>query len=688
MQSLSYLHEVELIGFWLSFTVIGAAAFICLYNFARSRNNLYVKYLRDLQPITILFISTCFGILAMGLSFIPGYLFHLNMAILIWYYFLLLILSLAIIISNYKKLLYKLSASLKSRDGIYYVLLCIAVIALAVNASLAWHIGESVQYDSALHMARVNSVSNGHMSLLDPFFGYNGVYDLRYSINVTSTILGLGSRILGINAITIWAHSYAWFTTMLCFGVASLCEFFLASDRSLRKYVGLIVMTLAPFMANIHHLFVESNMPSKVVTMWQALFFIGLYVYMKTKNPVILLAGTLLIAMTQPMMAAVGVAFIGLFCAVLLAFRSISFKQLVMFAVVVVILVGPVLLELSSHSFLKSDPAAWNAGDGSYGVLNLHHIGHYLIQKPQLTFPLPDLLFYTIAALSLISARGLKNRWLQMSLLLTLLALTLRFYNQNLTIFVGLICLLVTVKDRFLKLAILLSSLLYPLIVYNPLLTTRLSSDLPPWFLERIQSWDIFGIVGIFAALYYAFIRQAAQWKFARNHWMIYVSLSAFIVLVTVASSGGLGPDPYANIPSQKYETRSIFQPFVPFLNQQVVLVADTRYASPSYVPVVANAYLVGGLSAAQADPTANIVRRDQCVDEIVKSLSPVDIRAAKVTSIIVNTSEYPDLLHQLESSQYFTYKASDERWELFQLSRSPSVNYSHNTVCEIPYGQ
>ena len=97
MHPLTVLQTVGLVGFWLSITFIGDGLLLLLQQKIAS-------YLKEQSFVVSIFISTALGVTAVGLIFLPAYIFSLPLAFVEVGYFGLCLASFIVFVIHRKRL--------------------------------------------------------------------------------------------------------------------------------------------------------------------------------------------------------------------------------------------------------------------------------------------------------------------------------------------------------------------------------------------------------------------------------------------------------------------------------------------------------------------------------------------------------------------------------------------------------
>ena len=333
--------------FWLSFVAIGAALCLTwdwLYGKWQKRS-VFLRFMGQTHPFIIFLALFAIGLLSIVPFIVPAYFLEWTMRAASITYLWITIASLIVIGVSFKRWwpwLWRRTKMIRGRTWLVAVPL-VAILLTDALASL-W-IGASVSEgsDTYVHLAKINLLLDGRFTLDDPFFGHNGVVESRYHVNLLLGLYALGAHVTHITALQVWDYSFA-FWRMLGW-LSMFATAWVVLPKVVRWRWSYIVLACVPFL--YVYKFYTASYPNRVAGIWFTLIIIGLYRLFRKNDPVLLLVGSVLVALTHPTYAVIAFGFYALISVVMLILRQFRKAHILPLIAASLITLAPVALTLS-----------------------------------------------------------------------------------------------------------------------------------------------------------------------------------------------------------------------------------------------------------------------------------------------------------------------------------------------------
>lgn len=579
--------------FWLSFAVVGAGIWLAWAFFLRKihKPSRFLPFLRSTHPFLLFLVSFATGFTAMAPIIIPAFLLEWSLQTVLVLYIVLLGLSLVSIIGTCKKWWPWLLQRMRMIRKRTWLMAIPIVLILVGDFVLSLWVGGTISPDSDayVHMAKINLLLDGRFTLDDPFFGYNGVIESRYHVNILLAMYALGAKVTAVSALHIWELSSAFWRLMMWISLFSVAWTFL--PKMVRWRWSYLVLAALPFFYSYKMYF--AVYPNKTVAIWFALVIVGLLRLFQKKDCTLLIIGSVLVSLTHPSYAIIALGLVGLVGIIMLATRSFKTSHIVPTLAVLCILAAPVVYTLSfpnnmsDKTFADTQVMLTKAGDFTY--LNIR-------TSPQ--------------------------NWMDWTLLLSSLAAYVYFIvrsrgwvQRGLTI--GLV-------------------VYFALIAYNPPLLEMTKETVPLWLLARFQEINRLAVIAPMVG--FLVVITCLTFRLKKHRWLIptleiiVVGWLCFISVPQIQRYINQRPDLYEQA-NQKLERITEVKDT---LHHQVVLSElDTSYDIATLAP--SN---VVDITENHASPMTDIDTRRKCGEQLRAFLEGKDLRAAGVTRVLASTPD------------------------------------------------
>jgi hypothetical protein len=669
--------------FWFSFSLIGWVFFRLCTVCARS-----IQLPKNLHFLVRFFIYFAMGFATFLPVVVISYIFELKMSVLIVSYILVLTLSVYIGVKNLLRIKFY-----KRKDLFRDKLLLLLLLGLVVDYVLCLYSGGPVFYDTPLQLAKIKMFMESGLSFADPFYGYNGVVDPRYSANFINAFIALAGKLLRVNsAVAVWFYSFAFCRLIIWLGIFSFLRVFLP-QKVKKEWSSLVLILCLIFQGG---LFTYAIIPNRLVFAWTMLFMIGLKIWFEQKSSLIIIIASLLIATTH----AINSLIAGLFMLALLIFwicvESFSMKQISVFMTCLTILVVPVVYNLHYPSRINKNQAYYNAGSVSEGSqITADDTGKLHSNPDHVNLVGIILSALVLSVLFFILAITQKRVLRFVLLILGWLLFVLLLYDFRIIGLAGAIIFVFSARNLMTKATIILAMTCYALIAYNPILLRILSGRVPPWFLDRFIDVNQFSLVTPYVGIV-AFVWLFAVFlKFPRDRVLTYVGPLVILVGTFLLLPNYFLKTTYTTSRSDLLikNNRELFheyeqaQTLQPLLDSEVIFVpsSDLEFILS---PATGKNVLWHGMDV-NGSPMTDVVKRKLCSNVLNTKLELNDLHAARIQKIAVRRSEAnQQFIDMAASKPYIRTVAQSDNYIVFEVIMD-SVDYvnSANSECNIPYG-
>ena len=669
---------------WFSFSLIGVAA-ILISNivFATRWQTLrqFIGFIDKTPPAITLLITLITGLVSLSPIVIVSYCFNFPIVVPLVSYLGAMFIALVVIYKHRLLLLTKIRQYESPTLG--QLLLFILVLApLIFDFIMSLRSGAPLYGDAPIQIAKIHFFLTNHVTLNDPYFSYNGVIDPRYSTNLLNAYQSMIAKFLGITAVRVWLYSYGFYRLVIWLSI-----FALAWTLFPKKYKPLsyVLLALSPILFS--QLFINANLPDRIVFAWICLFIVGLRRWLEDRDYILLLVGSLMIATTHALFALIGLAYISLLVLSLSLFRRITKHDLYVFGLSFIILLMPVALNLYYPNHTNQDPTAYNPGLAppplkDYGPFHISML-------PALD--ITTIIIYLTIFLCIVLADKSKSQLIKLTAYcLSIISLFIWFNYAYLALF-GYGLLLYMCKSVKLKIAFVCLVLLYPLIIYNPLFWHIVKQDVPPWVIYRFSYFNVVGLLAPILGLAVFTIIPINRWFRHKPAYCLLASVVSLLILAYAVNNSSLH-DSYIswrsvhNDNATQLNNLDLIQVLSPHLKNQVIFSNDTDLST--YIPDVVTSNVIDFLPQNEA-PMSNIAARSRCAAILTGNLNYTDLAASK-TTIILTDGSYTATVKNLSQHQHnIITVARDGENYLFAIKYGASPkNGTTSEACSLAYGQ
>jgi hypothetical protein len=702
--------------FWFSFIIIGLGLLL-LYRrtwLLHHAEPPFWKFFSMSSVLIKLFMAFLIGV---GICIVPiavAYVFELPIVWLSLFYLCLLIGSVTFMASQYSFLIRSVRIKPTKRHVALYILV---LVALGFDYAVSLWTGVSFNGDAPLHLAKIQLfLNNDHLTLADPFVGYNGILDLRYSTNIAYALQAIGASLLHLTALKFWFYSYAFSRWLVWLSLFTLAKVFL--PQSTPKEWPYIILILCPFMYN-GYFFTNAELPHAVVLIWISSFLVGLKLLFETNSKFLVLLAALLIATTHALAALEVIGFLVILILILALSKAISRQQLVTLATAVCLLAVPVganaVIPSRSTAIANTKTTAY----GLHGVgLEERKLGPIVMSLPRLSttpeaFSPLDLKFFLVGAF-LVPYVFLLKRVRQPAIKIftfsLILIVALEAFNVAYASLFGSIYLIYKLKNKQLKILVLLATIYYALIAYNPIVLTLTQNKIPLWFIARFQDFNTLAyvtpIIGMLAA-YEGLGRYIQVPKRAGSYYWLLAILAVVAVLPShpfpISATSATTFNRQAHVQNaEAYTSIDNLRRFNPLTDNQVVYTNDPQIIN--FLGMVTTSKQIGLIDNEQSNQEQNLNLRTGCQQRIFQGLGLADLRAARVTTVILipggsdGYTAYGDIFtfHSRElqpyaladSLPYLRFEKQIGQDRIYRVIGQASNQAIASSVCQIPYKQ
>ncbi len=594
--------------YWVSICLIGFA----LLNSLKDRFGplLEFKGIKDNIAFIILF-SFSLGSLAIGILSIPLYILRAPSLVGLIIYILLALLSL-LYIGN---ILWLRRATLVSRLRLSgenkVILFAFSVLAMALVGDFVTSgiFGTTLANgsDSYVHISRILSISQYGFSLDDGFL--RGVVESRYNINVIYSLYIPAIQLFHLLPADAWNSSLGFFRLMQWVAIAAFSYFITRSWLKTDQYKAKLFAVAATIFAIAIYAGTnfKAGYPNIVINLWLILLIIGLSVMIsetrKNIGGILLLAASLLIALTHPTYSLMSFMYVTCFAVLMLLAEytqhrkiELSKKLLYMGASAMILLLSPLFT-----NFFPDRMTAESFNFGAFDTVKMFGVDVLRIIMPTSVYEWSIFIVISIGYIYLMRE-------------------LLRRHNVNLVLLVSL-----------------LLSFVY-LTSYNPFFMALVHSKLPIWVVGRFSAMNALQYVSITLGFYaiYQYVKHKKPQKVyqAFGYGALIVFALTYCISTGVASYRSF----YANTKGDDHGYRDFIHRTYDSLygvippGSLVVTPASNAYFLPAVIPVH-----VIAIDSTHATPVADSDDRLACATKLQSSLfSATDLRIINADYIII----------------------------------------------------
>lgn len=666
--------------FWFSFAIIGYAIVkATLRLFPSSGYATIVNNINKMHALVGLLHYFVVGFLAGAIITTPSYIIGLPIIAVSTVYVLLLVVSTIVLVREWRHIKVHWHAKLHL-DWLLIVVGCVLLFDYVYALHMAPHLLAS---DTWVHIAKVNQMSTGFVTLADPFFGYNGVVDVRYSANLIHALMAVGAHTLHISATNMWLYSVGFFRLLMWLSISSLVWVTLP-EKVRRSWVYGLLCVL-PFISPVF--FVISIYPDRVALVWTAIALIGLLLLESIQGRYLFIVGCVLVALTHALNALMFGMFIVFLFGVWLITRQLNKGAYLTLLTGTLICLAPVAVLVHYPNLTVLSEKAVNAAPLSGAKLEFVHIKSMKIA----VLPFREL-FNTIIILGTCFLYWLLRKADKRSRLnsplffggFLLLTAILLGYSSAAIGFMGLMYLAIVQRDLRRRLVVGCLTVFYALIIYNPLVLPLLLDKLPPWGIARFRELNVFAVfapvVTVFAAVDYLL----TQWKRVSQKMVVAIGVCMLLFVV---------PFPYrpsfvGAIYKGQENSREILQQQAELEHAagsiRGTVYTGTNHQLPFLIASVTHVSLVN-LNVYAAPPMVNGVLRQQCSDKLANSLEQKDLQAASVETVVLDSTTDNKLVALADDRSYLQPLSKGRYYRIYAVSKQIAAGAS---TCKIPYRQ
>ncbi len=705
--------------FWFSFFLVGLAGLLLwrrLFS-AKANKSAICKFLNETHFGISAFVIYATGLAALIPFVVAGYVFEWPLAALATIYLVVLALSVFIIVLDHSLIWQFLRKRIKWRDSNWLINGALVFAFLAFDFVTSLHSGTPLDGDSPDHIAFIQSMLNTHMNLADPFFGYNGVLDLKYSTNLLNAYQAIIAHILNLQAYAIWIYSYAFYKLILWASFFAIAKVFLPKKApNTWAYIILIVTILA----NRNILTIYAELPHCIVFAWFSLFLIGLKQLIEKKSAYILVLASLLIAVTHSVAALTAATFLVIMIILFLLFRKNLKLRLSTATVALIILLVPVVAnKLIPTRYTGGFDTNYVGADGIHNsALYTYRVGSIILPHlkaglyTQYASPFVDIHLFLMTLLLIpyvIFLKKLKKSPIKLLALIIIALAALAVFNIEYVSIIGYIYLIYVARSKLLKFTLFCLFIFYVVIAYNPIVLTATFNSLPLWVLTRFQDFNTIAVIAPIIGTLVLFKLLTEYWDYPelyKNYTiLIIIGIAVFLPLhkfpINIQSIFTQNSTQHQESTADAIAVKQL-NSFSKYINNKVIFTDDIGVTS--YINFVDTDGYTGQIYNKLSSQSANIVIRQKCQIALTNNLSINDLKAANVSYIVLapglnKTLQYTDYsYHQLRLQKIDYIKAknlsylklvdSSGSYDLYKVNFSYAQPSNSNSVCYLPYGQ
>jgi hypothetical protein len=223
------------------------------------------------------------------------------------------------------------------------------------------------------------------------------------------------------------------------------------------------------------------------------------------------------------------------------------------------------------------------------------------------------------------------------------LVVALEAFNVVYASLFGSVYLIYKTKNKQLKVLILLATVYYSLLAYNPLVLTLTQGKIPLWFIARFQDFNslayVTPIIGLLAA-YESLVRYIQVPKKFGGYYLLLAVLAVSLVVFPShpfpISTTLVRSFNRQNHIQNAADYRAIgkLQQFNQLADNQVIYTNDPEIIN--FLGIVTTGQQIGLVDNPQSNQAQNFDRRTKCQQAIFQGLGLANLRAAKVSTVIL----------------------------------------------------
>jgi hypothetical protein len=707
--------------FWFSFVLVGLALFLLYRRFyaKHSTYSSFYKFLKETHKgiAFLLAFVTGIGILAPVVALF--YIFEWQLNYLSDIYLIFLIVSIFVITLNFKFLSKQLGSSLRHPSKRWLLNGGLVAAALIFDYVVSIKTGSPLDNDVPLHLAKIQLFLNqAHLTLADPFVGYNGILDLRYSTNLLSALQAIIAHLLQWPAYKVWFYSYAFYRLIIWTSLFALFRMFLPKARKEWAYM---ILILCPFVYT-GYFFSYAELPHCIVLAWICLLLVGLKLLFERGSFYVLLLSALLIATTHALASSICIVFLVLLIAIInLKKRTASIKKqnLTIIATILVLSLAAIANLIYPDRTTEIYPNAQTMGPGLHSLalfnykwgpivlpnlIKSFHANYSLFAVSTFSFLIAIVLLGAVIFLNRIKQTIIKKGAL---ILITTIGLSI--FNALYVSVVGYIFLAHQIKDRRSKILVILAIVFFAIIAYDPITLTLVHNHFPLWTIARFEDFNTFAYIAPILGLLVIYSSLVKYWgfnKLAGGYLLIPLILVVGLFnknSFPVSTSNILNfNNQQQSLVSLQYSQLAQYDSFNSYLKDQVVFTNDPTISQT--LPIETTGKYVGFIFAPLASQAENYNLREQCQETLFKHLNLNDLEAAKVTQVVLapgnddGTPYWSGILSFTGGNQpqkiaaqrpYLKFETRIDGDSLYAVKTdSKDKKISTSSTCDIPYRQ
>jgi|GEM_PF-7117512 len=693
--------------FWLSFSLIGLAALLW-YHKLRPQFAL-PRLLYSWHPFVLFLVCFATGVGVFALPAVIWFVFSWPLTLFIWLYILVLVGALSTLWLQREGLRAIFGQVKLSRGSL--ITLSILGLIIALEYCMALWTGPDLNDDTPVHVAHIQLiVSLHHFTLSDPFTGYNGILDPRYSANLLYALNALAASLFHLTAYKVWVYSFAFFKLLLGFGTFSLIRVFFA--KSIPKIWAYYILILMPFFS-FTYFYNYAELPHNVALVWTACLFIGLKLMFERGSYGLFFVSIILLGTTHVLASTYVLAFLGLLVVVGLLLKLVSFAQ------VRALILGMILLGLplfvnqlvpgrSSTLGLK-DTTGHGLHTVDLEIKRTHNIVWPLVRivdpgayrtptNGQFSFLIDP---WALPAVGILAAyvvllKRLKSTRIKQGVLLLLTGAVLGLFNTLYLSFVTFVYLLKHTKHKGVKLTLFLAIIFYGAIALNPVALTVLYGHIPLYVIARFEDLNVFAFFAPLLGVFILYRWVARYWgipKMERGVSVVILMLVAGAVLYRfpLNTASILSFDKGARQQTRyDYKVVDSLKPLDAYLRNQVIY-TNNNHVNYWYPMIASNQ--VGEVLNNQSSQQNNLPQRRMCSAKLETDLAQSDLQAARVTRVVLSVGKdaskfQTETARTASQKPYLQAMYRDNTYAIYKVVVFPRATPAPHSVCAIPYGQ
>lgn len=522
----------------------------------------------------------------------------------------------------------------------------LSVMLVLVLVDLVYHlfIGGLIGADGFIHVSKIRHLMEDGFTLTDAYYGV--APETRHTIGVMHTLIAVPSW-LGVDPIT------SWYASEVFFRIAKISAVFYLGWRLLEPIKGklrvqyaalIVILSLALFNNYI------IAYPSVFVTAFLILFIIALLDVVQGKNFWILIMSSALIAWIHPIASVAMTILLALILLGLTLFdRKVFSKKFI------VTIIASFIFLLSTPLLVSTLPNRMTNDVKNYGINQFSFIS---IDSHQAFKPTISGYFDTD------SFTGLP-------------------WTVELLSLIGIVGLLLFLKDRSHRVIVGSAALFAPLILYNPVAFSILNNVLPVWGLARFNVVNQFVLVFCFFGLLSICLVAKRLLQSKTDHLIMpALFLATLIIFILTQSFGAVDPKSYrdASMYDQQTKTYGDLRNLSQVLPDDKNAVVFAERTSDSFMIPVVSPLRVVAINEFNSTPAADMTNRLTCSDLLYYYLDPGLMKQANVSYVLAQRTDKILYQQAIKEPKLRQIKQND-RWVLFKFDDT-NVQATDKPVC------